>query len=106
VDFAFMQTTLIDELVNFKEGFLPALIEIRRAPNGGADERGGSVTKGRTPAAECRERLMGKRGEPVEERVERTAPEAGEEAARHGPGSRQHGTGARPTRHAPRKRRY
>jgi len=24
-----MQTTLIDELVNFKEGFSPALIEIR-----------------------------------------------------------------------------
>ncbi|WP_204422836.1 hypothetical protein [Burkholderia sp. MS455] len=34
-----MQTTLIDELVNFKEGFSPALIEIRRASNGGADAR-------------------------------------------------------------------
>ncbi|CAN0643094.1 hypothetical protein BCEP27_20748 [Burkholderia cepacia] len=36
VDFAFMESTLIDELVNFKEGFATGLIEIRRASNGGA----------------------------------------------------------------------
>ncbi|WP_227792217.1 hypothetical protein, partial [Burkholderia sp. BE17] len=59
-----MQTTLIDELVNFKEGFSPALIEIRRASNGGADERGRGAAAGSVPAAACRERLMGKwRGE-------------------------------------------
>ena len=34
VDFAFMKSTLIDELVNFKEGFSPELIAIRRASKG------------------------------------------------------------------------
>ncbi|MCR4467075.1 hypothetical protein [Burkholderia sp. SCN-KJ] len=60
VDFAFMKSTLIDELVNFKEGFSPRLIAIRRVANGGADGRGGGAAKGRVPAVDCRERLMGK----------------------------------------------
>ncbi|RQS60231.1 hypothetical protein DID99_00850 [Burkholderia sp. Bp8986] len=55
-----MKSTLIDELVNFKAGFSPALIAIRRVANGGADGRGGGVAKGRAPAVECRERLMRK----------------------------------------------
>ena len=61
VDFAFMQTTLIDELVNFKEGFSRALIEIRHGPNGGAHERGYSAAQRRARVAACRERLMRKR---------------------------------------------
>ncbi|WP_423394571.1 hypothetical protein [Burkholderia sp. LMG 21824] len=40
-----MKSTLIDELVNFKEGFSPGLIEIRRALNGDAGGRGGDVTR-------------------------------------------------------------
>ncbi|MDR6501757.1 hypothetical protein ACPUER_16380 [Burkholderia sp. DN3021] len=56
-----MQTTLIDELVNFKEGFSPALIEIRRASNGGADERGRDAAARRVLAMECREWLRQRR---------------------------------------------
>ncbi|MBN3774862.1 hypothetical protein [Burkholderia sp. Se-20378] len=34
-----MKSTLIDELVNFKEGFAPEMIAIRRASKGGAGGR-------------------------------------------------------------------
>ncbi|WP_287729751.1 hypothetical protein, partial [Burkholderia sp.] len=40
VDFAFMKSTLIDELVNFKEGFSPRLTGIRAASKRRAGERG------------------------------------------------------------------
>ncbi|WP_157768260.1 hypothetical protein [Burkholderia ambifaria] len=58
-----MQTTLIDGLVNFKEGFSRALIAIRHAPNGGAHERGGWAVQVRARVAACREQLMRKAGE-------------------------------------------
>ncbi|WP_423762901.1 hypothetical protein [Burkholderia sp. NLJ2] len=47
-----MQTTLIDELVNFKEGFSPALIAIGRVSNGGADEQGGGARGGQGAGGE------------------------------------------------------
>ncbi|AKM04115.1 hypothetical protein ABD05_29175 [Burkholderia pyrrocinia] len=94
-----MQTTLIDELVNFKEGFSPALIAIRRASNGGADELGGGTAAGRVPAAKCRERLMGKR------RREASKQRDGE-TARYRWGSRSQSGGADLTGFAPPKRRH
>ncbi|WP_175685475.1 hypothetical protein [Burkholderia anthina] len=58
-----MQTTLIDELVNFKEGYARASIAIGRASNGGEDERGGGAAHGVVPATACREQLMESGGE-------------------------------------------
>ncbi|HGO6068269.1 TPA: hypothetical protein ACK3O9_000167, partial [Burkholderia cepacia] len=56
-----MKSTLIDELVNFKEGFSTGLIEIRRASNGGAGGPGCGAARCGKPVVECRERLMLKR---------------------------------------------
>ncbi|WP_155623301.1 hypothetical protein [Burkholderia diffusa] len=40
-----MQTTLIDALVNFKEGFSPELIGISHVSNGCAGERGSGAAQ-------------------------------------------------------------
>jgi len=89
-----MQTTLIDGLVNFKEGFARALIAIRGTASSGVDEGGGDAAAGRTPAPECRKRLTRKGGKTGGKRAQAESERA---SARHtGAG---HIAAARPFRH-------
>ncbi|KVW40004.1 hypothetical protein WK95_17885 [Burkholderia ubonensis] len=60
-----MQTTLIDGLVNFKEGFSTKLTVVRRSARRGAGARGGGGTVRWAAVWECRERLQKREGRAV-----------------------------------------